>query len=88
MRKYLIFSLLLIILIGCKVVSTKKSGPVIYVQKERRVDKDWKLVWQDNFETTALDTTKWTRIPPNNADWGNYMTSDPECYALVMVNSI
>lgn len=52
----------------------------IFIQKEDRAEKDWKIVWQDNFDAQELDTTKWTKIPPNHADWGNYMTSDPICY--------
>ena len=83
MRKYLVFSLFLILIIGCKVSSTKKPNGSIYVQKENKASKDWKLVWQDDFNKAEIDTTKWTRIPPNNADWGNYMTSDPRCYSIV-----
>ena len=82
MNKSIIWGILLIIFAGCKGSFPSKSDSTIYVQKESKVDKDWKLVWQDDFETKALDTTKWTRIPPNNADWGNYMTSDPECYGI------
>ena len=82
MRKYLAFSLFLILIIGCKVSSTKKTDRTVYVQKENKASKDWKLIWQEDFTISELDTTKWTRIPPNNADWGNYMTSDPECYDI------
>ncbi len=82
MRKYLVFSLFLIAIIGCKISSSKKTGRTVYVQKENKASKDWKLIWQEDFATNELDTTKWTRIPPNNADWGNYMTPDPKCYAI------
>ncbi len=82
MNKNIIWGILLIVFAGCKGSFPNTSGRTIYVQKENRAHKDWKLVWQDDFESTALDTTKWTRIPPNNADWGNYMTSDPDCYAI------
>lgn len=36
----------------------------IYVQKEGRqnVRDSWKLVWSDEFNTSVLDTTKWTKI--------------------------
>jgi len=46
-------------------------------------ENNWKLIWQDNFENTQLDSTKWTRIPPNKADWGKHMTSDDRCYELL-----
>ncbi|QCX40863.1 glycoside hydrolase family 16 protein [Aureibaculum algae] len=52
----------------------------IHIQKENKPKKDWKIIWQDDFNNAELDTTKWTKIPPNNADWGNYMTDDPLCY--------
>ena len=52
----------------------------IHIQKENKPKKDWKIIWQDDFNTAKLDTTKWTKIPPNNADWGNYMTDNPACY--------
>lgn len=52
----------------------------MYVQKEGRAIKDWKIIWQDEFDGAELDTNKWTRISPNNADWGRHMTTDSRCY--------
>ncbi|MGB5437829.1 MAG: glycoside hydrolase family 16 protein [Maribacter sp.] len=77
-----IFGIVLLLLVGCKVMKPEKPGLTLLVQKENRVNKKWKLVWQDEFETQELDSTKWTRIPPNKADWGNYMTSDDRCYEI------
>lgn len=54
----------------------------LYIQPEGRSPQSWKLVWEDNFNGPTLDTTKWTRIPRNNADWGKHMTSDDRCYDL------
>ena len=54
----------------------------VYIRDKNADSDNWEVVWQDHFEGPGLDTTKWTKIPPNNADWGNYMTSDPACYAL------
>ncbi len=54
----------------------------LYLQKENRRESSWRIVWQDEFEASQLDTDKWSKIPPNQADWGNYMTDDPRCYAL------
>lgn len=42
----------------------------------------WKLVWQDNFDGTQLDTTKWSKIPRNTSDWGRYLTSSDSCYII------
>jgi len=52
----------------------------IYVQKENKPKKDWKIIWQEDFNKSKLDTTKWTKIPPKNSDWANYMTDAPLCY--------
>lgn len=51
-----------------------------FIQNKNREAKEWKVVWQDDFNNAKLDTNKWTKISPNKADWGNYMTSDPICY--------
>ncbi len=67
---------------ACKVVPSTISNKYNYIQKEGRESKDWKLVWEDNFEGQTLDTSKWTKIPPNNADWGKHMSDDPRCYRV------
>jgi beta-glucanase (GH16 family) len=59
---------------------SKENTKTIYIQDENRTNKEWQVVWEDDFNVAKLDTTKWTKIPPNKADWGNYMTSDPQCY--------
>lgn len=60
----------------------EKKANYIFVQEKDKAKKDWKLIWKDDFNQKEIDTTKWTKIPPNNADWGNYMTDDERCYAL------
>ena len=54
----------------------------IHIRENDLMTDNWKVIWYDDFDGSALDTTKWTKIPPNNADWGNYMTSDPACFDL------
>jgi len=78
----LIIALLFLSLVGCKQDASKIIDSYIYVQNEGREKKDWQIIWQDNFDGSEIDTTKWTRIPPNGADWGKHMTSDDDCYAL------
>jgi beta-glucanase (GH16 family) len=53
-----------------------------HIQKPNRNKGDWQITWQEDFNGPALDTLRWTRIPPNNADWGNYMTSSDLCYSF------
>jgi len=77
--KLLIF-ILIILFAGCSEVPYNIIGSYNYIQKDNRKDKDWEIIWQDNFNGTNIDTTKWTKIPPNNADWGKHMTSDERCY--------
>jgi len=67
---------------GCKVTPNNIVDSYIYEQNKGRINSKWEVVWEDHFENPQLDTTKWTRIPPNNADWGRHMTDDPRCYNL------
>lgn len=72
-----------IMMMGCKSSSSKIVDGYMHIQKNSLKKRDWKLVWEDDFEHSVLDSTKWTKIPPNNADWGNYMTSDAKCYSFL-----
>ena len=31
----------------------------------------WKLVWEENFDGSSLDTAVWSRIPRGAPDWQN-----------------
>ena len=42
----------------------------------------WKMVWEENFDSTELDTTVWTMIPRGKPDWQNTMSYDERCYEL------
>lgn len=82
MKKQLItLSVLLSLMSGC-IRPYEIIDSYMYVQKEGREKSEWKLVWSDDFNSSVLDTTKWTRIPPNQADWGKHMSSDPRCFEL------
>lgn len=41
---------------------------------------DFQLVWQDDFNGSGLDTTKWSRITEGTPDWKNYMTTDDQVF--------
>ena len=61
------FGLTCTVLLGaCSVPQKMKDKPYVHIQKENRAQKKWKLVWEDNFEGTAIDSTKWSRIPKVN----------------------
>jgi len=83
MKNLTVFIFLIICtLTGCNKKSYQIADSYIYIQKENRIKQDWKVVWQDDFNSPELDTTKWTKIPPNGSPWGKHMTSDPKCYAI------
>ncbi len=67
---------------ACKVTERSGSSKHIYVQKYGRETKKWKLVWDDQFDGSAVDTSKWTRIPPGKSDWNLHMSSHDSCFHL------
>ena len=75
--RYHLFLILLIAFTGCKTKSkiSSEAGKVEPV-------KEWKLVWEDDFNSPKLDTTKWTKIPKGGADWNRHMSDDPACYDI------
>lgn len=80
--KYFYFFLLIFMCTSCSLLRFQKLKPHILIQKKHSEDLDWKLVWEDEFDSRPLDSTKWTKIPSNNADWGRHMSSDDACYDL------
>ena len=81
----ILFLLLCPLLGGCQENEPplQSSTPdFIHIQDPILPKSEWKLIWEDHFEGKTIDETKWTKIPPNSADWGNYMTDDPKCYEL------
>lgn len=51
-------------------------------KKSSLIQKKWELVWQEDFNNSALDSTIWSRIPRQKSDWSNYMTDADTCFAL------
>jgi len=82
MGKHILYIITIALLVNLGNAQGEKTKSYIHIQMENSEPEQWKLIWQDEFNGTELDTTKWTRIPPNNADWGNYMTSDERCYEI------
>lgn len=84
MNKNLYWILVLTVLTyGCKTGRYNIVDSYIYEQNKNRPSSKWEVVWEDHFENQYLDTTKWTKIPPNNADWGRHMTDDARCYDIM-----
>ena len=71
-----------IALSSCSVTQKMQDKPYIYIQKEKRENKKWKLVWEDHFEGTQLDTTKWSRIPKGGSDWNRHMSTSDAVFRM------
>ncbi|GAB3667463.1 glycoside hydrolase family 16 protein [Echinicola sediminis] len=82
LRSFIVIPVAGLIFYACSPKTYDLKEDYIYLQKSEQIDKAWKLVWKDDFKKDALDTTKWSKIPPNTADWGNYMTDDERCFDL------
>ncbi|MBR1574874.1 MAG: glycoside hydrolase family 16 protein [Bacteroidales bacterium] len=39
-----------------------------------RQEDGWKLVWEDDFSGTELDSSSWSRVPPGKSDWNDMMS--------------
>ncbi|MFD1771160.1 glycoside hydrolase family 16 protein [Sphingobacterium suaedae] len=65
---------------GCTVSKRSGTTDYLFIQKEGRQDRRWKLVWQDDFDGPSLDTTKWSRIPAGTSDWNRHMSLDDACF--------
>ncbi|MBB2148317.1 family 16 glycosylhydrolase [Pedobacter sp. LMG 31462] len=70
-----------ILFASCSVLPYRKTDHYIYLQKEKRGNQNWKLIWQDDFNGKLIDSTKWSKIPKGTADWNKHMSSNPACYA-------
>lgn len=81
MNKILKVAFLAVVLFSsCRIINTVKTDNYIYVQKDQRKSKKWKLVWNDEFNGAALDLTKWSKIGPGQSDWNKHMSTFAGCY--------
>lgn len=74
--------LMCLVLSSCKIMHSKTSdrSGYIYVQKQGRENKKWKLIWKDDFDGNAIDSSKWSKVPSGQSDWNKHMSADPACY--------
>lgn len=45
-------------------------------------EAQWRLVWEENFQGSELDTSVWSMISRGKPDWQNTMSCDERCYEL------
>lgn len=81
-KLFLVLAIVFTFSSACSVSQRMTSHRHVYLQKEGREAKEWKLVWKDDFEGQSLDTTKWTRIPAGGSDWNRHMSTDDACFRM------
>lgn len=42
----------------------------------------WKLIWSDEFNSSKIDSRKWSKIERGTPDWKNTMSKDPSLFAV------
>jgi beta-glucanase (GH16 family) len=47
-----------------------------------KMEKDWTLVWEENFDGTTFDASRWSKIPRGASDWDNLMSDYDSCYQV------
>lgn len=45
-------------------------------------DNEWKLLWHDEFDQTAIDTSIWSKIPRGGSAWNKYMSDEDSLYEV------
>ncbi|MBB1643990.1 glycoside hydrolase family 16 protein [Sphingobacterium sp. UME9] len=80
MKRVLGLSFFYLLFSACSVHYSPKDHPYVYVQKKDREVKEWKLVWEEHFNSPKLDSSKWSRIPAGGADWNRHMSTDDACF--------
>ncbi|QZT37336.1 glycoside hydrolase family 16 protein [Halosquirtibacter xylanolyticus] len=72
------FMLFLVVLLQCVV---GYSNPL---KKDKNIDVSakWKLVWEDDFNSSKLNSDNWNLVKRKRSDWAKHMTDDPRCYEI------
>lgn len=45
-------------------------------------NSEWELVWTEDFDSTALDTTVWGKTDRGLPDWANTQSKDERCFEM------
>ncbi len=83
MKKILLCSCcILVVLISCKTVSMNQQPDYIKIQAKPHESGKWKLVWHDEFNGSAIDTSKWSKVSQGKSDWDRHMSHYDSCYKI------
>lgn len=73
MLRFIIVSSLLLIALGLSYAQDEKPSTV---------GEQWKLIWNDEFNSETLDPQKWSRVKRGEADWHNTKSDDRRLVAF------
>lgn len=45
-------------------------------------ENEWKLVWEENFDSAAIDTAVWSKTERGTADWNDTQSHDERCFGF------
>lgn len=79
---FIIYFTCMAFLTSCQVSNLLKTHQHVFIQHNGREAKKWKLIWEDHFNGTSIDTTKWSKIPAGESDWNRHMSMDTACFAM------
>lgn len=77
MKKRLKLHLFLMAMIGF--VAVAEASKTIAIVSD---PSQWKLVWNDEFDRSKLDSSKWSRCERGRSDWNNTMSDDPQLLVI------
>ncbi|TCN64742.1 glycoside hydrolase family 16 protein [Acetobacteroides hydrogenigenes] len=53
-----------------------------FTASSQKQEHKWKLTWQDDFNGTRIDTSKWSKIPRGGSDWNRHMSDQDSLYEV------
>ncbi len=71
-----------IVTISLAACGDKDNGDSTPGGDEPAPTKTWSVIWQDDFESSALDSKVWVRTERGSSDWNNNQSSDPRLVEL------
>lgn len=80
MKKVWITLFSIVLFFGCDKAEEEITDQTPSKSADLTASADFQLVWQDEFNGSTIDTTKWSRISEGTPDWKNYMTTNDQVY--------
>ena len=81
MRRLIDFTVALLAVTGFSADANANTSTAIS-SPEKPGQPGWKLEWEETFDGTELDDTRWTRCQRGRSDWNNTMSNDPRLLSV------